>query len=145
MYEDYDMECWKTKHLKWTLLLDIPSLFCWGALAPFLAFRLLKKNKNNLDDEAFKGPYGFLYLGYKNEKYYWEFIILYRKIIMIFISVFMASYNVDVQAICVLGVGFISYNLHISSNPFLEDDLNDLEKRSLMSATFTIYCGCYYL
>jgi hypothetical protein len=45
----------------------------------------------------------------------------------------------------VLGVGFISYVLQIDNLPFLEDDLNSLETKSLISATFTLYCGIYYL
>ena len=93
MYEDYSMECWIGTHLKWVLLASIPSLAVWGIGAPMLAFLHLKRNFSHLEEEEFKRPYGFLYLGYKKNRYYWEFIILYRKLIMIFISVFMSTFS----------------------------------------------------
>jgi hypothetical protein len=64
---------------------------------------------------------------------------------MIFISVFMVTIKQEIQAICVLGVAFISYVIHTDYNPFVDSDLNDAEKRALISATFTIYTGLYYL
>jgi hypothetical protein len=44
MYEDYDTECWTGSHLKWTLIVDLPSLFLWGFTVPLLALRILYKN-----------------------------------------------------------------------------------------------------
>ena len=64
--------------------------------APLLAYYVLFKNRHRLDEDELKRPYGFLYLGYKYDKFYWEFIILYRKIAMIFISVFMSSFSIKV-------------------------------------------------
>lgn len=64
MYEDYDMKCWEGTHLYWVLSGAIPSLGLWGFLAPGLAFFFLNKHRRRLDEEEFKRPYGFLYLGY---------------------------------------------------------------------------------
>jgi len=127
------------------ILASIPSLAVWGVVAPAMAFLILFKNTAKFDNEEFKRSYGFLYLGYKKRKYFWELIILYRKLAMIFISVFMSTFTVYVQAICVLGVGFISYLAQINNRPFIEDDLNNIETKSLISATFTLYCGLFYL
>jgi len=42
-----------------------------GLGIPFFAYRILKKNQGNLESNEFKSKYGFLYDGYKSEKYYW--------------------------------------------------------------------------
>lgn len=36
-----------------------------------------------------KEKFGFLYKGYKLDSFYWECVIMYRKVAMIFISVFL--------------------------------------------------------
>lgn len=145
MYEDYEVECWVGTHLKWVFLSSLPSLGLWGLAAPILAFLVLFRNTEKFDQEDFKRSYGFLYLGYSKPKYYWELVILYRKLAMIFISVFMSTFSVYVQAVCVLGVGFISYLAQVNNHPFIEEDLNNIETKSLISATFTLYCGLFYL
>lgn len=74
-----------------------------------------------------------------------EFVVLYRKIIMIFISVFMVTYGTSIQSLAVLGVSFISFMLQVNGVPFQQADLNNMEKRGLISATITLYCGIYYI
>lgn len=44
-----------------------------------------------------KELYGFLYNGYKKEFFYWEVVIMYRKILMIVIAVIIKSYGVITQ------------------------------------------------
>jgi len=57
----------------------------------------------------------------------------------------MVTYGTSIQALSVLGVSFISFILQIRGKPFQEDDLNSMEKKGLVSATITIYCGIYYI
>ena len=41
-----------------------------------------------------KMRFGFLYYGYNLRKaYYWEFVIIYRKIVLIFIQVVLVQYG----------------------------------------------------
>jgi hypothetical protein len=45
-----------------------------------------------------KGKFGFLYNGYRNpQAYYWEIVIMYRKIAIIFIQIFLAQLGKIVQ------------------------------------------------
>ena len=78
------------------MLVAIPSTIFWGLLVPLLAFKYLKKNLGLLKEENFKRSYGFLYDGYKKKKFYWEFVILYRKMSMVFIAVFLVSYKLEI-------------------------------------------------
>ena len=60
-----------------------------GIGIPLFAFILLTKERRTLDSVQTKEKYGFLYRGYKRSFYYWEIVIIYRKVILIFIAVFL--------------------------------------------------------
>jgi hypothetical protein len=82
-----------------------PSIGIWVLGIPLLAFLVLRKNKRVIDlmgkkeitkaenEEIFqlKTKYGFLFSGYDARAYYWEIIIMYRKILIIASSVFLSS------------------------------------------------------
>jgi hypothetical protein len=74
-----------------------------------------------------------------------EFVILYRKIAMVFISVFLVTFGVAIQALCVFGVCFLSLLLQVYGTPFMDPALNDMEKRALANATITLYAGFYFI
>eukprot|EP01017_Pseudomicrothorax_dubius_P009638 TRINITY_DN13312_c0_g1_i2.p1 TRINITY_DN13312_c0_g1~~TRINITY_DN13312_c0_g1_i2.p1 ORF type:complete len:613 (+),score=137.48 TRINITY_DN13312_c0_g1_i2:214-2052(+) len=142
---DLDVECWKDQHLNYVLTLAVPSLVVWGFGTPVFAWALLWTKKSQLEDPLFRTKLGFLYDGYRIEVFFWEFIILYRKIAMVFIAVFMSSLGLVFQALAIILVAFVAYVLQIHFNPFTDPRLNALEKRSLINATVTLYCGLYYL
>ena len=89
--------------------------------------------------------YGFLYNGYRFRTYYWEIIILYRKVIIVFILVFLGLISVQIQALVTLFVMMLSLILHINFQAFDKANLNGLETRAIVSASVTVYCGLYYL
>ena len=62
-----------------------------GLGIPTMALFLIIRNRAILDTLIVRNKYGFLYNGYKHSSYYWEFIIIYRKIVMIFIQIFVAQ------------------------------------------------------
>lgn len=65
----------------------------WGLGIPAFAFLLLQREKENLKKISVKEKYGFLYNGYQKRYYYWEVVIMYRKIMVIFIAVFVAAFG----------------------------------------------------
>ena len=72
----------------------MPSIVVWGLGIPFFALILLMGIRKNLDSIESREKLGFLYRGYRKEFYYWEAIIMYRKILLIFISFFIVEYGV---------------------------------------------------
>lgn len=71
----------------------LPSIIIWGLGIPAFAFLLLQKEKDRLKRIEVKEKYGFLYNGYQKRFYYWEVVIMYRKIMVIFIAVFIAAFG----------------------------------------------------
>ena len=86
---DLNVECWVGEHMFFTLAVALPCLVVWGLGIPFFALVMLMRYKDSLTKIETKEMFGFLYNGYKRENYFWEIIIMYRKIIVIFISVFL--------------------------------------------------------
>ena len=63
----------------------------WGLGIPLFAFILLQREKDNLKKQETREKYGFLYNGYKKDFFYWEVVIMYRKIMVVFIAVFLIN------------------------------------------------------
>ena len=76
-----------------TYLIAIPGLIVWGFGVPFLWLFFLFRQKNNFELNEMRTSWGFLVNGYKREFYYWEILIIYRKMLIIFISVFITQFG----------------------------------------------------
>ena len=69
----------------------LPSLIVWGLGIPLFAFILLNMERHRLDKVEVRQKLGFLFRGYKKDFFYWEIVIMYRKIIMVIIAVVIQS------------------------------------------------------
>jgi hypothetical protein len=58
---------------------------------PGIALILIYKERKRLHTVEVKAKFGFLYNGYKYHSFYWEILIMYRKIMIIFIQVFLSG------------------------------------------------------
>jgi len=120
-------------------------MLIWGIASPMLALVLLVRERKDLDEIAVKMKYGFLYIGYRKPCFIWEFVILYRKIAIVFVSVFLAAFNVPVQALTAMFILMIAFYLQEHYEPYETEALNSLEKKSIICSSITIYCGLYFL
>lgn len=145
LLEDLALKCWNTDHSFFAVAIGLPGLLVWGLGIPTLALVLLVRNRSNLRSVEVKTKYGFLYIGYKYNNFYWELIILYRKICIAFTSVFLSSISVEVQALSVMIVILVAFNLQLRYMPYENLELNMMETRSIIVAGITIYCGLYFL
>ena len=84
LVENLEIQCWEEKHLFYVLAVALPSIVIWGIGVPALCLTLLyTKFKKRLNEVNVKVRFGFLYNGYEKQEYYWEFVIMYRKIAVI--------------------------------------------------------------
>ena len=142
---DLEVECWSTEHLNYSFILAVPSLIIWGFGIPAFAWLILARNKNNLEKLEAREKYGFLYNGYKKNFYFWESVNMYRKITIIFISVFLKLAGVITQALVIFLVLILFLIFNIKLMPFTFKSLNDMEMMSLITTMLTIYCGLFFL
>jgi hypothetical protein len=92
MYEDLEIICYKGRHTLFALGVALPALIIWGLGIPCIALILIYQRRNDLNLVDTKAKFGFLYNGYRiPQAYYWEIVIMYRKIFVIFIQVFLGT------------------------------------------------------
>jgi hypothetical protein len=71
LQSDLEINCWDGNHDFTAKMLGIPSILVWIFGFPMLAFFLLKKNRNNLDEKKIIEKFGLYFVGVKDEVYYW--------------------------------------------------------------------------
>jgi len=145
LQENTQIECWVKDHTFYSIIVAIPSIILWAIGFPTLILVIMIKRRSVLYQDTNKVIFGFIFNGYKIQKFYWEFIIMYRKILIITISVFMSNGSTTVQALTVVIVLILSLYFQYSSKPYSRSELNYMETEALLTAVTTIYCGLYYL
>lgn len=108
--------CYQGEHLFFMSVVAFPSIAVWVLGIPLFAFLVLFKNKRviNLmgqkeitkkeqeEIRQLKMKYGFLFSGYDAKAYFWEIIIMYRKILVIASSVFLSTVSAESQVLVVI-------------------------------------------
>ena len=75
--------------------------------------------------------YGFLFNGYGLGTFFWEVVILYRKILIIMVTVFFSVVSTEVQVLVVILIVITALLLQIRFKPYYSDILNQMELYSL--------------
>ncbi|OMJ68192.1 hypothetical protein SteCoe_34433 [Stentor coeruleus] len=145
MRDNLIIKCWADRHLKYTLGIALPSVIIWAVGVPTAVLVILIKRRNHLKSDANKVIFGFIFNGYKQSRFFWEFSIMYRKIIIICISVFMNEVAQSIQALTLIIVLIATLYLQYEFKPYNKHQLNHMETEAIFTATITIYCGMYYL
>jgi len=99
----------------------------------------LKKNKDRMQEDDVVSSYGFLYKGYEFKYYYWEIVIVIRKIVIAVLSVFVQ--NAELQSIFISFTLVFFLSLQLIVSPFSSDfpGLNILESLSLSVSTVVFF------
>lgn len=77
------------------------------------------------------------------QHYYWEVVVVIRKVLLICVAVFLAEFGFLVQALAAMGLAFFAYLAHVAAMPFRNEKLDVLEKCSLLMSLATFYFGSY--
>jgi len=123
----------------------LPNLVIWAIVLPCGVCSYLYKNRKALDDQKIKGKFSFLYKGYKNEIFYWEFLIMFRKFLMIATLVFLGNISENLQAILLHAIMSFSAIIHGKSHPYYISVANNIEFLSLSSILIASIAGLYFL
>jgi hypothetical protein len=141
---ELSIRCWEGAHKFAVLSVSVPSIIVWCVGSPFVCLLLLVRQRRRLESLETKLKYGFLYNGFTPKAYYWEFVIMYRKIFIICCSVFLSEV-VMTQALTVMIFLLLSIHFQMRYQPYNSPELNQMELRSILVASATIYCGLYFL
>ena len=100
---------------------------------------MLYSNKKRLEEIQCREQYGFLYNGFKKKWYFWESVNMIRKIMIIFIAVFLDVAGTITQALVVFLMLIVFLYLNIKIQPYAFQVLNDVETFSILTSILTIY------
>jgi len=145
MTENSDTKCWTAYHLLWGCAIAIPNFLLWTIIMPLMLFNVLKKRAKNLHDVEIYAKYSFVYEGLKRERYYWEFLIIARKTLVIIIFVFLNFISVQSQAFATFLVILAFTALHYYAWPYDDEKLNHAEMLSMMTLCVMVYSGMFFL
>ncbi len=151
LVKDYSVTCYDSQHYTY-LIVAYVSLVLYGIGIPLLGFRLLYNYRFRLFDmqNRYDGstPLSFLFLGYREKRWYYEFIIMGKKAGLILLSVFLKSHP-RYQIIAASLLVQISFFLHVFMKPY--DTItsygmicNKLESISLLSLVMTLSTGLFF-
>merc|ERR1711865_713596 len=87
---------------------------------------------------------GFLYLGYSTQTYYWEAIVMLRKVSMVMIDVVLGPYGVGVQALVSQLMMMVVLIATLHFRPFAAPHIGRLELYSLSTAFMTLWLGSFF-
>jgi hypothetical protein len=113
-------------------------LIVWVIGAPVLAFVVLYKHRNNLEEGSIKKYLLMIYQGIRPEIFYWEFVNTIRKSLIIAINTTMSlisvNYRVLISIVCLLG--FIRLQLRLK--PFRNEENNNIEIKAITAGTMAL-------
>ena len=142
--KDLDQRCWDFAHIRFIETVALPSIVVWVVGLPMVCLLYIHRRRIALHSPKVQMQYSFLYKGYQREHYFWEFVILYRKIALVVTLVFLASVSAAIQAQTILFILILSIASQIYIRPFNIAIMNVLETKSILASLVTVYCGLYY-
>lgn len=140
-----DVHCGSASHLGWALTVGLPSLlvFVLGFPIGLIAW-YLRRHRHQLQTPQMQATFGFLYSGFRNERYYWEAVVVMRKVALAAISVFAISAQGSTQLLTAAGVLVLSYVLHEQLRPYpLQSAPDRIASWSLLTTSLTAYGGLF--
>ena len=145
LIENRAINCDSLEHIQYSLLVTIIGLLLWGIGVPVYIISNLYEHRKNLFEDQVKIKYGFMFNGYTHSRYYWEFVILFKKLWVIFLTVITESLvNYNLQSTLLITFLLLFFILQILFNPYITEELNRLEAYASLAAIFTILCGILY-
>ena len=113
------------------------SLYCLLCLADFATWSFVCTF--NIYSDIIN-RYHFLSKGYEEKFYYWEIIIMFRKILMVAIAVFF-SYDIQIQSLLATLLVVVVLCVHSLACPYINEALDGLELLSLFGSFCTYFFG----
>ena len=113
---DLQEPCFEGTHVTYIWLLTVPQLILYvfglPAIATFIVMR--ESAHRRLHSFSYRMRYGLLYMGYREDRYWWELVIAVRKVTIVGIGTFGTLMGrTDLQAYVSILVVFISIVIHL--------------------------------
>ena len=139
LYVDLRISTDTTLYKGWIVFL-VATLFAYAFVIPYYTFQCLRRENDRLHWQSTKIRLGFLFQGLKPEYYWWEFIVMGRKVALMVISVILPDRPLT-AAYCSLFVMQAAVGIHLICDPYQSSRQQSLESLSLVVVIFTYHIG----
>lgn len=136
-------ECWEETHMSLIKNVIFPFLFIFIIPPPIIMLLYIRKNLANYDHPQVIQRVFLITIGYRKQFYYWEYVVLLKKIALIYITIFIR----DEPLICVLALIIVllifSY-FHIMVSPYEYEFLNRLVFKQYIAVFVSYSVNLYF-
>ncbi|KAL4461589.1 hypothetical protein ABPG74_016213 [Tetrahymena malaccensis] len=140
---NFSYQCYADEdYYKYTYYLVFPCLILWIVALPMALFLILFLNKQRLQRLNLELKFGFIYKEYKINAYYWEFVKMFIKIIIILCLNFYSQNTLVKGNLILVSIIFYSYLLK-TIKPYKEEEVNHIDYMSTLICAISIYLGVF--
>ena len=133
--QDTEIKCWHGNDFLMQISIGVPMIAFWAFVFPGMIYLKIKSLKLN-DAENLKS-YGIFYIGFSDETFYWEVVVMnIRKIFLIMCATFLSFTHQSFKVIFLLnyfqgylGIIALFIQRHLShfQQPFIDPRFNTIE------------------
>ena len=138
---DLQFDCDDPANHGWMYGAGIVCLFAYAFGVSLVTGLALFLNRKKLKEPETRALFGFLFSTYRDEYYYWEIVIQFRKIAMAFIGVLLRPSGIGTQATFATTLMVASSMAHNAALPFRSSILNHFENASIVVTLVTLNGG----
>ncbi|KAL4465241.1 hypothetical protein ABPG74_001955 [Tetrahymena malaccensis] len=124
---DITLKCYTLEYYSYIFILFLPLFLIWAIVIPLIGIIILKRKVRILNYCTVRLSYGLLYSEYKNQKYYWEFIKVNLKLVIILISSFFSQQIQFKNSLCTM-ILFCYLMLSILKAPYINVNFNHIDQ-----------------
>ncbi|KAL4451144.1 hypothetical protein ABPG74_021466 [Tetrahymena malaccensis] len=137
MKSQMDQVCYNDEHKFYIAILILPILTLVLVIYPIIMLYILYRNHSKMFDNISTNVirrYGYFFQGFKKNRWWWEFVKSWYKVIILFLSTYYNS-QPPIQLISVIFVQTIYCAFLATFKPYQDHKINQLE---LQSATYVL-------
>ena len=142
---DLEITCYSPQHVLWLIMLSIPILVIWVFGTQILIFLYLVKSRKKLNSVSVKKYLHIIYIGYKDEVFYWEFINTFKKFLLIWFNVFFSQLSKSYKGMAAIVTLIILTRIQMFLNPYRLKVNNEVENFSNVAVGFSLYGGLLFI
>ena len=145
------MECYKTGHIALLLTVVLPSFIVFVLLIPTAIVKSMSSHYADLTllpHQANFHPmacyrFGFLFLGYEQEWYGWEVLVMLRKAAFVVVTGLLRPYGPTSQVVGASTILIASLSVHLQHRPYDSDGHDSMESVSLHASLTILMCALF--
>ena len=141
---DLDIVWYSAEHILWWFMLSMPILVVWVFGTQFLILLYLIKHRRRLNSTAVKKYFYIIYIGYRDERFYWEFVNTFKKFMIISLNVFLSQVSKAYKGMAAIITLLVLARLQMYLKPYKLKINNEIENSSMVAIGFTLYGGLLF-